>query len=192
MATNKLFGSWTWTRKFPEPFNDPAIEKDSTDHVSSYNQVSAKKSTLHCAPLCGILAYMELEEATVAGSTEVGAIGTQGDMLIAEYPSRTGMIQAVVFNKLTGRFSAGKFTAPGDAPQQYILKGDKDSGSALFFALMPLALEDDEFQTEYGNLLAQKKTGYTDLEETARCGYILCDNLYRRIENAILSITTSS
>ena len=47
MATNKLFGSWTWTRKFPEPFNDPAIEKDSTDHVSSYNQVSAKKSTLH-------------------------------------------------------------------------------------------------------------------------------------------------
>ena len=42
MATNKLFGSWTWTRKFPEPFNDPAIEKDSTDHVSSYNQVSAK------------------------------------------------------------------------------------------------------------------------------------------------------
>ena len=184
MATNKLFGSWTWTRKFPEPFNDPAIEKDSTDHVSSYNQVSAKKSTLHCATLCGILAYMELEEATVAGSTEVGAIGTQGDMLIAEYPSRTGMIQAVVFNKLTGRFSAGKFTAPGDAPQQYILKGDKDSGSALFFALMPLALEDDEFQTEYGNLLAQKKTGYTDLEETARCGYILCDNLYRRIENA--------
>ena len=130
MATNKLFGSWTWTRKFPEPFNGPAIEKDSTDHVSSYNQVSAKKSTLHCATLCGILAYMELEEATVAGSTEVGAIGTQGDMLIAEYPSRTGMIQAVVFNKLTGRFSAGKFTAPGDAPQQYILKGDKDSGSA--------------------------------------------------------------
>ncbi len=29
-----------------------------------------------------------------------------------------------------------------------------------------------------------EKTGYTDLEETARCGYILCDNLYRRIENA--------
>ena len=87
MATNKLFGSWTWTRKFPEPFNGPAIEKDSTDHVSSYNQVSAKKSTLHCATLCGILAYMELEEAAAAGSTEAGAIGTQGDMLIAEYPS---------------------------------------------------------------------------------------------------------
>lgn len=184
MATNKLFGSWTWTRKFPEPFDDPSIDKDSTDHVSSYNLASAKKSTLHCATLCGILAYMELEEAAASGSTGSGAIGTQGDMLIAEYPSRTGAIQAVVFNKLTGRFSAGKFTAPGDAPQQYILKGDKDSGSALFFALIPLALEDDEFQTEYGNLLALKKAGYTDLEETARCGYILCDNLYRRIENA--------
>ncbi len=61
-----------------EPFNDPAIEKDSTDHVSSYNQVSAKKSTLHCATLCGILAYMELEEAAAAGRTEAGAIGTLG------------------------------------------------------------------------------------------------------------------
>ena len=116
MATNKLFGSWTWTRKFPEPFDDPSIDKDSTDHVSSYNLASAKKSTLHCATLCGILAYMELEEAAASGSTGSGAIGTQGDMLIAEYPSRTGAIQAVVFNKLTGRFSAGKFTAPGDAP----------------------------------------------------------------------------
>ena len=35
-----------------------------------------------------------------------------------------------------------------------------------------------------GTCSPRKKTGYTDLEETARCGYILCDNLYRRIENA--------
>ena len=96
MATNKLYGSWTWTRKFPEPFDDPSIDKDSTDHVSSYNLASAKKSTLHCATLCGILAYMELEEAAAAGSTEAGAIGTQGDMLIAEYPSRTGMIHVQI------------------------------------------------------------------------------------------------
>ena len=148
MATNKLFENWTWTRKFPEPFNDPSIEKDSTDHVSSYNLVSTKKATLHCASLCGILAYMELEEAAAAGNTGAGAIGTQGDMIVAEYPSRTGAIQAVVFNKLTGRFSAGKITAPGDTPLQYTLKGDKDSGSALFFALMPIALVDDEFQAE--------------------------------------------
>lgn len=184
MATNKLFDSWTWTRHLPEPFNDPSIDKQSTDHVSSYNHVSAPQSTLHCASLCGILAYMELEEAAATEGTRTGAIGTQGDMIITEYPSRTGAIQAVVFNKLTGRFNAGKFMAPGDTPLQYTLKGDKDSGSALFFALMPLALEDDEFQTEYGNLLAQKKAGYTNLDETARCGYILCDNLYRRIENA--------
>lgn len=184
MATNKLFDGWTWTRRLPEPFNDPAIEKDSTDHVSAYNQVSAKKATLHCASLCGILAYMALEEAAATGNAGEGAVGTQGDMIIAEYPSRTGAIQAVVFNKLSGKFRAGKFAAPGDTPRQYTLKGDKDSGSALFLALMPLALEDDEFQTEYGNLMLQKQTGFTDLEETARCGYILCDNLYRRIENA--------
>ncbi len=185
MASNKLFDKWTWTRHLPEPFNDPTIEKESTDAVSQYNSVASKKATLHCATLCGILAYMELEEANASGTDGSGAIGTQGsDLTVAEYVSRTGMTQVVAFNRITGRFNAGKFSAPGDSPAPYILKGDKDSGSALLFALMPLALEDDEFQTEYGNLLAQKQAGYSDLEETTRCGYILCDNLYRRIENA--------
>lgn len=185
MATNKLFGAWTWTRHLPEPFNDPTIDKKSTDYVSQYNNVATKEATLHCAALCGILAYMELEDAAASGTDAGGAIGTQeSDMTIVEYPSRTGMTHVAVFNRTTGRFNAGKFSAPGDSPTPYTLKADKDSGSALFFALMPIALEDNEFQTEYGNLLAQKQAGFSDLEETARCGYILCDNLYRRIENA--------
>lgn len=185
MAKNKLFDNWTWSRHLPEPFNNPSVSKETTDHTSRYNNVSSKKATLHTATICGILAYMDLEEATAKGTDCPGAIGSQGqDMVVSEYPSRSGMTQVVVFNRKTGKFIAGKFSAPGDSSAQYTLKSDKDSGSALFFALMPFALEDDEFQAEYGNLLAQKQAGYSDLDETARCGYILCDNLYRRIENA--------
>lgn len=185
MAKCKLFANWTWSREMPAPFNHPDIATSSTDSVSQYNRMASKRATLHSATLSGILAYLELEAAVGAGAAGVGAIGFQGNnKIIAEYPSRSGKKHAVTFNQDTGKFNAGKFSNPSDTPEPYLLKSDKDSGAALFFTLVPCLLEDDEFRAAYEELILQKLDGYDDVEATARCGYILCDNVYRRIENA--------
>lgn len=185
MAKTKLFDNWTWQRHLPEPFDDPSVVKARTDVSSMYNQSRDKKSTLHSAILSAIQAYMELDLAAAAGSTAPGALGTQnGNMTIAEYPSHTGEIHAVVFTHGTGKFSAGRYTNPTSTPQSYTLKEDGSSGAALIFALLPTAMNDTEFADEYGKLLQCKKDGYSDLEEASKTAAVLCDNLYRRIENA--------
>jgi len=181
MGKSKLFEAWSFKRKLHEPFNDPSVSRETTDDaaMSKYNKMATKRATLHAPTLCGILAYMDME----LGGTK-GAIGTQGSMVVAEYPSNTGKTQVSVFNQTTGKFTAGIFATPTDAPEPYILKADKASGAALFFALMPKALEDQEFADSYAVLLEHKKRGFTDLVTASQFAYILCDNLYRRIENA--------
>jgi len=127
---------------------------------------------------------MELDIAASDGTDAKGAIGSQGAMVVAEYPSRKGETHVVAFNSNTGKFTAGRFKSPTDSPETYTMKGDKESGSAMFFALMPKALEDAEFFENYNQLLEYKRAGFTDLEAATTCAFILCDNLYRRIENA--------
>lgn len=184
MPKNKLFDSWTWRRTPPAPFDDPDWAIRRTDVRSQYAPATAQ-SCVHTATLCGILAYMDLDHASeLSGDPAKGAIGTQGDnFVVAEYPSHTGLTHIVVFNKTNGKFTAVKLQDGDDTLKPYSLKESGDSGAALFFALMPDALTDTEFVTEYEALWECKKTGYLDKEESCKHAAILCDNLYRRIDS---------
>lgn len=178
--SNKLFENWTWSRKNPEPF-EAIGSTPRSDIQSKYNKTRAAKSTLHSPTLSGIFAYMDLE---IDPTTAKGAIGTQGDMIIAEYPShRAGETHLTVFNRNTGKFICSAMTGSGTSTS-YVLKEDGNSGSALFFALMPYFLEDDEFSENYTTLLNCKKDGYSDMSTAEIAAYMLCDNVYRRIESA--------
>lgn len=183
MAKIKLFDNWTWNRKLPEPFDDMSIEQRSKTYYSKYCTASVKLATLHSAILSAVLSSIELN--IDSSSEEKGAYGEQGDLMdIAEYPSRTGEIHAVVYQKQTGKFVAGCYDDINQMPKPYILKEDKNTGTALFFALIPIAMTDEEFSEEYKLLLNEKKAGFPDLQKAVKSAFILCDNLYRRIENA--------
>lgn len=187
MAQTKLFQNWTWSRDLPAPFDDPGIVKQRTDVSSKYNNMTTVKSTLHAATLRGILAYLALDTTVgTPGSGVHGAIGSQNEeVIVAEYPSHSGQIHAVTFNQNTGKFAAGCFEDPAaTSPEVYTLKETEQSGAALFFTLMPIALQDDEFSEQYHLLAAERDKGYSDIEELNKIGAVLCDNLYRRIENA--------
>lgn len=187
MAQTKLFQNWTWGRDLPAPFDDPGIEKVRTDVSSKYNSMTTVKSTLHAATLRGILAYLALDTTVgTPGPGVHGAIGSQNEeVIVAEYPSHSGQIHAVTFNQNTGKFAAGCFEDPAaTSPEVYTLKETEQSGAALFFTLMPIALQDDEFSEQYHLLAAERDKGYSDIEELNKIGAVLCDNLYRRIENA--------
>lgn len=104
--------------------------------------------------------------------------------VIAEYPSRTGLLHVVVYNRMTGKFIAGKYEKPLDLdskPEPYQFKKDEDSGSALYFALMPTFLSDDEFNEKYQELKQHRDDGFPDLPKAAETAAVLCDNVYRRI-----------
>ena len=176
MSTNKLFERWTWSYPIPKPFDD--IETVRTDIKSCHNTSRTAKSTLHGATLSGILAYMELEADPSAAK---GAIGTQNDMVIAEYPShRPGETHTVVFNRKSGKFIAGVFDSSGNMGN-YTLTETGNTGSAMFFALMPQLLEDDEFNENYTTLLECRKDNYSDMQKAEDAAFVLCDNAYRRI-----------
>ena len=181
MAKTPLFAAWTWKIPLPEPF-DKLSNTNSTSVYSIYCTMAAKKATLHSPILSAVLAYMDT--TITPSSVSESAIGTQGDKIIAEYKSRTGETHAVVFNKKNGKFNAGRYDSINSTPRVYSIKAGGQLGTALFFALLPEALIDDEFRKNYDKLGKCKCAGYPNMDEVADAAFILCDNLYRRIENA--------
>lgn len=183
MAKTPLFANWTWKLSMPEPF-DKIASNVSTSHYSAYCTVATKKATLHSPLLAAILAYMEMDTSLTPGSSSESAIGSQGDKTVAEYQSRTGEIHVAVFNKKNGRFNVGRYEDVTASPKVYSLKDGGNIGTALFFVLMPEAMRDDEFKENYDLLGKCKNDGYADMDEAEKAAFILCDNLYRRIESA--------
>ena len=186
MPSGKLIENWTFRRPLPDPFKDYTDDPVRKDVYSKYCTQPQKRSTLHAATLRAILSYMELESPSAGKSPEeLGAIGSQGNnFTIAEYPSKTGELHVVVYNRNKGTFIAGRYDTPPDVennPQQYLLKENENSGAALLFALLPTVMADEEFNEQYQKLKEHRDNGYTDIEEAVKTAAILCDNVYRRI-----------
>jgi len=178
-----LFQGKFWGMPFPKPFTN-VPNKSSTTHISKHNSSGTiAQSTLYAPLLNAIIAYARMQLQAEASGICSCAIGRQGeDVIIAEYDNgnRTG----VVFNKNSGLFIVGKLENSSLNP--YCL-GDS-TGTALFFALMPVLLEESEFEEDYNTFYNLMKSNFTDLEDTYRVGYRMCDNVYRRAKmNSILN-----
>lgn len=104
---NNIVATWGFKRKLPEPFEDYTDHAIFDDIASKYCTQPRKKSTLHAATLRAVLAYLELESPVGSTSPEkLGAVGTQSNnFVVAEYPSKTGDLQVVVYNQLNGSFT---------------------------------------------------------------------------------------
>ena len=179
--TDKLFQKHLWGLTLPEPF-DNVPDRKSTVFLSKYNSNHPSKSTLYAPLLRAIIAYANLQYESENGGTSKCAIGMQGDdVVIAEYESNVRT--AVVFLKKQGKFIAASADNSGIGNfSPYLLGPNGKSGSALFYALMPVLLEDKEFEENYDKFYEQLKLGYPYLELVYEVGFKMCDNVYRRIE----------
>ncbi len=188
MAKTKLFDSWTFALALPAPFDDPGCAGAKPFGMSRYNTVSVKKATLHAPTLRALLAYAKLAHESEAGSSVegLGAVGHQGTTYrIAEYVS-ADKTDLVVFNQNTGKFYVARVKDGTPGLSSYIIGPgtDKGTGSALFFCLIPVLLEDDEFQSCFTEFRNQMESGWSDMDTALKAALTLCDNAYRRIENA--------
>ena len=187
MARGKLFESWSLKLNLPAPVDDPGYSGMKDFGQSKYNQAgTVHKSSLHAPTLRALLAYAKLVSAAELGEDTdgLGAIGHQdANYRIAEYES-AGKTDCVVFNPNTGKFIAGQFRQGSDTPGPYTIGPGAASGSALLFALMPVFEEDAEFRDCFANFKAAMAGGWPDMTASLETALILCDNVYRRIENA--------
>ena len=187
MPNSMLFDASTFTMAVPPEFD--SFPKETTIYTSMYNNASSKKSTLHAPTLRALMAYIRLTKASTDGASvdELGAIGTQNDKkIIAEYIGGRKDIQAVVYNKSTGGILASVYNDVKSSAAPFVHKGvgGKETGTAVFFALMPIFLEDREFKDYYDILYEQFVNGFADKTATEETIFKLCDNVYRRIENS--------
>lgn len=187
MARGKLFEGWSFKLSIPEPFDDPKYSGAKDFGQSQYNYAGqVKKATLHAPTMRALLAYAKLANATEDGtySEDMGVIGHQGsNYRIAEYCSANKR-DCVVFAPNTGKFIASQFENGNPAPKAYTIGAGQASGSALLFCLMPVFEADTEFQSDFEALREAMKLGWPDLDASFENALRLCDNIYRRMENA--------
>lgn len=192
MPRPDIHANWTWHLPLPEPF-DKVLHKRRTDVASEYNDqpVGTKQATLHPCILRAVLKYFELrrlESVSSVSSSNLGALGTRedGKVTVCEYPSREEL-QVVVYQRDTGKFRATRYYGhPGSILQEepYSIREGESSRTALFFALLPVAIENQEFMRLLNDLEREYAAKFPDMERAVKIAATLCDNVYRRIKNA--------
>lgn len=172
-----LTNLFNFGRPLPEPF-DKLPSKKLKGVASKYGGVEA---TL-CAPV--IKALHALCACQNGGEGAVGKITSV--MSVAEYKSSMGpdAYHLVVYDSGTGSLLASVYDKNTELMEQYTVHASARDGAALFFAMMPQLLADEEFQEQFRLYLEQFTNGFPDLPKATHTMAILCDNAYRRIKDS--------
>ena len=176
MATS-LTNLFNFGRPLPKPF-DKLPSKKLKGVASKYGGVEA---TL-CAPV--IKAVHALCVCQNGGEGAVGQITST--LSVAEYKSSMGpdAYHLVVYDSGTGTLLASVYDRNTELMEQYTAHASARDGAALFFAMMPKLLEDEEFRENWKAYQEQFTNRFSDLPKATHTMAILCDNAYRRIKDS--------
>lgn len=172
-----LTNLFNFGRPLPKPF-DKLPSKKVKGFASRYGGTEA---TL-CASI--IKAVHALCVCQNGGEGAVGKITSA--MSVAEYKSSMGpdAYHLVVYDSGTGSLLASVYDRNTELMEQYTVHASARDGAALFFAMMPQLLEDEEFQEQFQLYSEQFNNGFPDLPKAAHAMAILCGNAYRRIKDS--------
>ena len=181
---NKLFDSYSWN------FNSTGLGGlRSKDHSSKYGTGLA---TMHDPTVKAILLYVFAEK-------EKAGLGKTDKGIIAEISKDTDTRQIVSFCTASGRYLACNYSNGVCTP--YKLGKSNEDGTALLFAIMPVLLDDEEFE-ENMKKIGQFSEGYNSIsealpelvkdEQALNAMFVLNDNAYRRIERDSLCVISNT
>lgn len=172
-----LTNLFNFGRPLPKPF-DKLPSKKVKGFASRYGGTEA---TL-CASI--IKAVHALCVCQNGGEGAVGKITSA--MSVAEYKSSMGpdAYHLVVYDSGTGSLLASVYDRNTELMEQYTVHASARDGAALFFAMMPQLLEDEEFRENWKAYQEQFNSGFPDLPKATNAMAILCDNAYRRIKDS--------
>lgn len=172
-----LTNLFNFGRPLPKPF-DKLPSKKVKGFASRYGGTEA---TL-CASI--IKAVHALCACQNGGEGAVGKITSA--MSVAEYKSSMGpdAYHLVVYDSGTGTLLASVYDRNTELIEQYTVHTSARDGAALFFAMMPKLLEDEEFRENWKAYQEQFTNRFSDLPKATHTMAILCDNAYRRIKDS--------
>lgn len=197
MGNTKLFETWTFNRPFPEPFAGEVVKagkKTSVEPecISKHNHMTrGKRATLHAPTLRALIAVSEIMDGAVTG-----AFGLQNDnntvkRYCMEYVRPGGTIRdtrILIYDPVNGRCKGMMKT--GEVLSSMPVISDKGgSGKEILMLLSYASLQkgllyDAEFSTAFERFSEEQKKGFPDPAKAMTQAFLLCDNLYRRIENS--------
>ena len=180
---NYFFG---FDRHRPEPFD--SCDKRVTGVTSVHTPSSVTYSTLSSPMLKAFLAYCKMEY-----EPECGGIGVSDKGVVVEYKSSNeNQYHLVCFNAGSGKVQAIVYDVALGSGQSY--KGGKDGRdcAAIYLAMIPAFLKDPEFRENMEAFEKEYATDFANFDEAVRIAAVLCDNIYRRIQNddVVLDSTT--
>ena len=172
-----LTNLFNFSRPLPPPF-DKLGSKKIHGAASQYGGTDA---TLCAAVIKAVNALCACQNG---GAGAVGKITSA--MSVAEYKSSMGpdAYHLVVYDSGTGSLLASVYDRNTELIEQYTVHTSARDGAALFFAMMPQLLADEEFQEQFRLYLEQFTNGFPDLPKATHTMVILCDNAYRRIKDS--------
>lgn len=171
-----LTNLFNFGRPLPPPF-DKLGSKKIKGVASQYGGTDA---TLCAAVIKAVHALCVCQNG---GEGAVGQITSA--MSVAEYKSSMGpdAYHLVVYDSGTGSLLASVYDKNTELMEQYTVHASARDGAALFFAMMPQLLEDEEFRENWKAYQEQFTNGFLDLPKATHTMAILCDNAYRRIKD---------
>lgn len=168
---------FNYSRTLPPPFDTLPNKKV---------KVASKYADKTEATLCGSVIKAVHAFCHCSNGTSEGAVGmVDENKCVAEYKSSMGpdAYHLVVFDISSGALLASVYDKNTEVMEQYTAHSSARDGAALFFAMMPALLSDDEFGENLDNYRKQMDSGYPDMKKATNAMAILCDNAYRRVKD---------
>jgi MoxR-like ATPase len=180
---NNISSLWGRGEKLKtKPFAN--IESKSVNVSSKYapSNRSDNKSMLIDAVINAVHEYIELLD----GSSKFGAVGRNGNNIYIERSRRnSNSVQLLVYNKTTGVCKACNYNINENKVDPYQLNGPRkpsgERGTAIFVALLPVILEDNEAIKLFNEYRLNKDEAKGIDEKSIKLMATLCDNIYQRV-----------
>ncbi len=172
-SMNNLFN---YARSLPSPFDTLTNKRV---------KVSSKYGNGTESTLCATVIKAVNAVCAMQNGSGLGAVGTIDDRSVAEYKSSMGpdAYHLVVYDSNTGSVMASIYDACTEVIESYTLLPSKMDGAAVFLALMPFLMLDDEFKEKYEDYYDEYTKGFPDFKKATESMAYLCDNTYRRIKD---------
>ena len=171
IAVRNLFN---FGRSLPAPFNVGARKLQLSTKFGASNE-----ATLIAGVIKGINAVCACKNAT-----GVGAVGVQNGKNIAEYKSSVDdQYHLVIYDPLTGALNATVYSKDTALMQPYVVNERNRDGAAIIMAMFPTLIKETEFSETFNKYYEEYVKGLSDVDKAKEFMAILCENVYRRVQN---------